>query len=101
MLKLRGTTIYPTSINAVLDAYPGISEYYVAASSDSNLADRVGVFVSVGDPRCSAARIMDKLQAHLRVRPQVVIASEEQVRSRVYPGNARKMIRFVDTRERP
>ncbi|ABK98539.1 phenylacetate--CoA ligase family protein [Pelobacter propionicus] len=101
MLKLRGTTIYPTSINAVLDAYPGISEYYVAASSDSNLSDRVEVFVSVGDPRCSAERIMDKLQAHLRVRPQVVIASEEQVKSRVYPGNARKMIRFVDTRERP
>lgn len=100
MLKLRGTTLYPNSINAVLDAYPGISEYYVAASSDSDLSDRIRVFVSVDDPSCSADKIRDKLQAHLRVRPEVVIASEEQVRSRVYPGNARKVIRFVDTRER-
>lgn len=101
MLKLRGTTVYPTAINAVLDGYPGISEYYVAASSDGDLSDRVRVVVSLDDPSCSAEGIMDRLQARLRVRPEVVIAGEDEVRSRVYPGNARKLIRFVDMRERP
>ncbi|NVN91083.1 MAG: AMP-binding protein [Desulfuromonadales bacterium] len=99
MIKLRGTSFYPNSINAVLDSYPGISEYYVAASSDSDLSDEIKVFVSVGNASCSAEKIMDKLQAHLRVRPEVIIASEEQVKSQVYPGNARKLTRFVDKRK--
>jgi hypothetical protein len=43
--------------------------------------------------------IREKLQAHLRVRPEVVIESEESVRKHVYAGNSRKLIRFVDTRK--
>jgi hypothetical protein len=43
--------------------------------------------------------IMDKLQAHVRVRPEVTIASEESVRKQVYTGNSRKLIRFVDKRK--
>lgn len=100
MIKFRGTSFYPNSINAVLDSYPGISEYYVAASTDTNLSDEIKVFVSVGNSSCSAEKIMDKLQAHLRVRPEVIITSEEQVKSQVYPGNARKLTRFVDKRTR-
>jgi phenylacetate-CoA ligase len=99
MIKLRGTSFYPNSINAVLDSYPGISEYYVAASTDSDLSDEIKVFVSVGNASCSAEKIMDKLQAHLRVRPQVIIASDEQVKSQIYTGNARKLVRFVDKRK--
>jgi hypothetical protein len=43
--------------------------------------------------------IMDKLQAHVRVRPEVIMASEESVRKQVYIGNSRKLIRFVDERK--
>jgi phenylacetate-CoA ligase len=98
MIKLRGTTFYPNSINAALDSYPGVSEYYVAASTGSDLCDEIKVFISVSDDSCSVEKIMDKLQAHLRVRPEVIIASEEQVKSQVYPGATRKPIRFVDKR---
>jgi phenylacetate-CoA ligase len=98
MIKLRGTTFYPNSINAALDSYPGVSEYYVAASTGSDLCDEIKVFISVSDDSCSVETIMDKLQAHLRVRPEVIIASEEQVKSQVYPGATRKPIRFVDKR---
>jgi len=101
MIKLRGTTLYPNSINAVLDSYPGVSEYYVAASTNSDLSDEIRVYVSPGDSSCSAEKIMDRLQAHLRVRPDVVIASEEEVRAQVYQGNSRKIIRFVDKRKKP
>lgn len=99
MLKLRGTTLYPNAINAVLDSFPGVKEYYVTAATDSDLADTVKVFVAVENSSCSAETIMDKLQAHLRVRPEVIIASEEKVRSRVYPGDKRKLTRFIDERK--
>jgi phenylacetate-CoA ligase len=99
MIKFRGTTLYPNSLFAVLDSFPGISEYFVTAASDYDLSDVVTVTVAVKDASCSAGMIMDKLQAHLRVRPEVVIASEESVRSQVYAGNARKFIRFLDKRK--
>jgi phenylacetate-CoA ligase len=99
MIKFRGTTLYPNSIYAVLDSLPGISEYYVTATSDFDLSDVVKITVALRDSFCTAEMIADKLQAHLRVRPEVVIASEDDVKSQVYAGNARKLIRFVDKRK--
>jgi phenylacetate-CoA ligase len=99
MIKLKGTTLYPNSINAVLDTLPGVVEYYVTATTDYDLSDVVRIFVAVASDSCSAEMIMDKLQAHLRVRPEVVIATDEQVKSKVYSGNPRKLTRFVDERK--
>jgi len=99
MIKFRGTTLYPNSIYSVLDSFPAVSEYYVEAASDYDLSDVVKVIVALKDGSCTADMIMDKLQAHLRVRPQVVVETEENVRKHVYAGNARKLIRFVDTRK--
>jgi phenylacetate-CoA ligase len=99
MIKFRGTTLYPNSIYTVLDSFPEISEYSVTATSDYDLSDLIMVQVAVTNASCSAAVIMDKLQAHLRVRPEVVIVSEESVKRDIYPGNSRKPIRFVDKRK--
>ncbi len=99
MIKLRGTTLYPTSIYAVLDSFPEISDYYVSTSSDYDLSDIVKIYVSLRDASCSARAIMDRMQAQLRVQPDVEIVTEEQIRSQVYAGNARKLNRFVDKRK--
>jgi phenylacetate-CoA ligase len=99
MIKFRGTTLYPNSLYSVLDSFPGISEYYVTATCDYDLSDVIKVTVAVNDAACTADMIMDKLQAHLRVRPEVIIVSEESVRKQVYTGNSRKLIRFVDERK--
>jgi phenylacetate-CoA ligase len=100
MIKLRGTTLYPNAISAVLDSFPGISDYYITASTDYNLSDVVKIFVAVANSSCSAEMIMDKLRAHLRVRPEVIITSEEQIRNQLYSGNPRKINRLVDERKR-
>ncbi|HEY6010013.1 MAG TPA: AMP-binding protein, partial [Nitrospirota bacterium] len=99
MIKFRGTTLYPNSFFAVLDSFPGISEYYVTASSDFDLSDMVSVTVALKDGACTAEMIGEKLQAHLRVRPEVVVANEESVKNQVFAGNSRKPIRFVDKRK--
>ncbi len=100
MIKFRGTTLYPNSIYTVLDSFPEIREYSVTATSDYDLSDVITVQVAVTGASCSAAVIMDKLQAHLRVRPEVVVVSEESVKREVYPGNSRKPIRFLDKRKK-
>jgi len=99
MIKFRGTTLYPNSIYTVLDSFPEVSEFYVSASTGYDLSDVVKVHVALKDVSCTAEMIMDKLQAHLRVRPEVVIADEETVKKQVYSGNPRKLNRFVDTRK--
>jgi phenylacetate-CoA ligase len=99
MIKYRGTTLYPQAIYSVLSEIPGISEYYITLASDYDLSDQVKVCVSVNDSACSAEIIADELQARLRVRPEVVIASEAQVREQVYSGNSRKLVRLIDRRE--
>jgi phenylacetate-CoA ligase len=100
MIKFRGTTLYPNSITTILDSIPGISEYYITATSDYDLSDIVKVTVALKDPapKGSAEMIMEKLQAHLRVRPEVVVESEDMVKGKVYAGNSRKLIRFMDER---
>jgi phenylacetate-CoA ligase len=98
MIKLRGTTLYPNSIYAVLDAIPEISDYYVVVSSDYDLSDQVKVCVALKNQATTPEMIMDKLQSRLRVRPEVIVESEQNIRQQVYAGNFRKPIRFVDAR---
>lgn len=99
MLKLKGTTVYPESIYAVLDTIAGVSEYFVTASADYDLSDRVKVHVAVSDGACTEALILERLQAALRVRPEVVITTEETVTRWRSAGSSRKPVRFIDDRK--
>ncbi|MFH1147769.1 MAG: AMP-binding protein [Pseudomonadota bacterium] len=99
MIKYRGTTLYPQAIYAVMDGIPAVNEYYVVITSDYDLSDIVRVYVSVNDSSLSSADVGDRLQAQLRVRPEVVILSDEEVRKQVCSAKSRKLIRFIDMRE--
>lgn len=99
MIKYRGTTLYPQAVYSVLDEIPEVSDYHVTVSSDFDLSDAMKVCVSVKNNSCSAERIIDKLQAHLRVRPHVEIKSEEEIKAQLFSGNSRKAIRFIDRRK--
>lgn len=98
MMKLKGTTIYPESIYAVLDTIAGVSEYFVTAENDYDLSDIVKVYVAVLDDSCSRELIVTKLQAALRVSPEVIITSEETVNRWKSAGNSRKIVKFIDER---
>ncbi|MBI1811654.1 MAG: hypothetical protein HYR78_06975 [Nitrospirae bacterium] len=83
----------------MLDGIPGISKYYVTLTSNYDLSDHVKIYVSVNNGSCSPESISAQLQASLRVSPEVVIMSEEQVMEQVYSGNSRKLIRLIDRRQ--
>ncbi len=99
MIKYRGTTLYPQAICSVLDEISEVNEYYITVTTDFDLSDAVKVYVSVNNDSCSARKIMNTFQAHLRVIPEVSISSEEDIRKHVYAGNSRKLIRFIDMRK--
>jgi phenylacetate-CoA ligase len=100
MMKVRGTTLYPQAVFAILDGMPGIEEYWIEVSAAGDLSDELTVHCAVVGA-LDGAEIGRRLQAGLRVSPQVVTEPLESVRKVVYPASSRKPIRFVDRRRRP
>jgi len=98
MMKVSGTSLYPQSIYSCLQEFSAISEYYIIATSDSELSDNIEIHVSVNDPALTTKLIQDKLKSRLRVTPKVYISDEEIIREQVYNPKSRKPIRFIDRR---
>ena len=100
MLKLFGTTVYPNAIFAALDEIAGIKEYYLEATSENSLADRVCIHLAVDSQVLDVNQIREKLQAQIRVKPEVKIESIESIQQIVFSPHSRKPIRFFDKRTR-
>jgi phenylacetate-CoA ligase len=98
MIKYNGTTIYPQTIYSVLDASPNVNEYFIVVSNDESLSDDMKIYLSVKGNMCSSDDIRDELQSHLRIRPEVIIYSDEKIKKQVYSKESRKIIRFIDRR---
>ena len=98
MMKVQGTTFYPQAIYSCLEQIKGISEYYIRVSSAGLLADNLEIYVAVDNPACSKANIQEKLQARLRVKPEVFICQEDWIKEKVYTSGSRKPVRFIDQR---
>ena len=99
MIKCRGTTFYPQALYSALDEMPAVGEYFIEVRSPDRLSDEVTVRVAVREPSCTKALIQEKLQARVRVRPEVMIEPESKIRERVQTPKSRKPVRFVDLRE--
>jgi len=95
--KIPGHHPVSQAVYSVLDDIPEVTEYYVTVSAIRTV-HALKVYVSVENNSCSAERIMDKLQAHLRVRPEVVISGKDEIQKQLFSGKSRKAIRFIDRR---
>ncbi|PIQ88047.1 MAG: CoF synthetase, partial [Candidatus Omnitrophica bacterium CG11_big_fil_rev_8_21_14_0_20_43_6] len=98
MMKVQGTTFYPQAIYTCLEQIEGVSEYYVSVSSAGALSDNLEIYAAVNNPQCTKTDIQEKLQARLRVRPEVFICEEELIKGKVYTPGSRKPVRFIDRR---
>lgn len=98
MMKVFGTTIYPQAVYSVLEEIDALKEYCIEMTKESDLSERMTISVAVADGSCTASGIREKLQARLRMRPEVIIVDEETVRKKVYSQKSRKPVRFFDRR---
>lgn len=97
MLKVKGTTVYPQSVFAVLSELEFVSDYYVSVSSRDGLSDHLTVHVSMNEGG-TIETIQEKLQARLRIKPEIAIEEERELQERVYLPEFRKPMRFKDLR---
>lgn len=99
MLKIRGTTFYPATAFEVLNDVPEIGEYYLEVETRGG-EDQACAHLSLHPDRPETRRkIEDRLLARLRVRIQLSVEPEDDVRRHVYVSHSRKPIRFIDRRQ--
>ena len=97
MLKMRGTTLFPSSFFTVLDGMAEIADYYMEVSGRA-LSDEVRIFVAPKDPRVTAEAVADRLYRRVRIHVPVELVDAAEAQRKIF-GRSRKPVRFFDLRE--
>lgn len=96
-LKFKGTTMYPETIFHCLQEVAEVKGAYVEVRSAVNGADDVTVVVGC-DTAVETRTLEANLQAHLRVRPKVIIKGSADVLAAMTADGGRKPKKFFDYR---
>ena len=94
-LKLKGTTLFPSALQTVLESVAGVETFVIVARRQDALSDAVEVVVhgSVSTPA-----LREALQGRAKCAPQIRHASREEIEALQMPPQARKRRTFVDLR---
>jgi phenylacetate-CoA ligase len=99
MMKIHGTSIYPQSVQAVLDEMPHVKEYYLRVRNNESYSEHLTIHIALDDGQTQANDILQVLQARLRVKPELVIDHIDVIRKIVHNPEFRKPVRFIDERK--
>lgn len=95
-LKVKGTTLFPSMLQAVLEETAGVEAYVIIATSEADLSDVVEVRVAC------AERVLGELSAAFRGRtkidPRLTPAPRTEIESLQAGEGARKRRFFIDRR---
>lgn len=97
LMKVKGTSLYPQAVFSALEDL-GVPNYYVAVTTEEDLSDRLAVHVSLHGTEMSGDKLEELLGAKLRVKPSIVLETEEELRRKVFTPQSRKPVRFFDGR---
>ena len=91
MLVVRGVNVYPSEVEAVLLAHPGVAPHYLLVVDRRAAATRLVVVCEGGDERELAAALRARLgvQAEVRVRPAGTVPRTEA-------GKAQRRLDWTD-----
>lgn len=97
LIKYKGTTCYPPAIFDLLDNEASIRYYQVLATADDYGNDELTVRYSTGIGY-EKNKLTDKFKALLRVTPELVEMTEQELLPLIHPKTSRKPIKFIDKR---
>lgn len=99
-LKIKGTTVFPSTFKTVLDSVPEVASYAIIARRENALSDSVEVMVACSaDSATVCALLRDRFQGEAKVAPQITVATAQDIEALQMPEGARKRRYFVDLRE--
>lgn len=101
MIKYKGTTLYPTAFNDLLNTYEGISAYQIIIRTNEIGTDEILVKISCeNESEKFIKELKDHFRAKLRVTPEVRVYEHQELLAMIHDLKSRKPIHFIDLRER-
>jgi phenylacetate-CoA ligase len=99
-LKFKGTTIFPSTLKAVLDAAPEVQAYVIIARRGGDGSDLVEVRLAcAGTTKTILGRLREQFQGAAKVTPELILAALAEIESLQLPEGTRKRRFFVDLRD--
>ena len=102
MIKYKGTTLYPPAITDVLNNTNYVENFYITINTNpSTETDEVVITIGLrGTQDFDVVKdLKDRFRAKIRVAPDIVIDSVENVRKANFPAMSRKPVTFFDHRQ--
>ncbi len=100
MLKVHGTTLFPSAISAALQEIAGVSGHYLEVRQDFDLSDCLRVVVGCTDDSLSETFIAEHIAARTRVKPEVSLVAPAEINRKTIRPEQRKPVTFFDYRQR-
>jgi phenylacetate-CoA ligase len=94
-LKFKGTSLFPNTVQSVLEETRGVESFMVIARAENELSDSIEILYRGS---ASAAQVREAVQARTRITPVVRQAAQARIEALQLPPQARKRTTFVDLR---
>ena len=94
-LKFKGASLFPSTLQAVLEQADGVDVFVIIARAESELSDSIEVLVHGG---ASVAVLRETLQARSKITPLIRHVPRAEIEALQMPPQARKRRTFVDLR---
>ena len=99
MIKFKGTSLYPPALYDILNTIDYIKNYIIEVYTNDIGTDEIVINIGVINPPVNFDKeLKDHFRAKLRVAPNIIIDSPENIAKRQMPEMSRKPITFIDKR---
>lgn len=98
MIKLKGTTLYPPGIVEILNQIDGASDYAIEAHTNELGQDNLKIYLVSSDEGTTASLAKSIFQSKLRIVPELIFCTQQEIDSMHGIGQSRKLQRFIDRR---
>lgn len=100
MIKYKGTSLYPPSLQDLLNDFEEVKHHVIEVYSSEINEDEILVKVFCTEETEELQdRIKDRFRAKVRVSPKIQFVAEQEIMRIKFPENSRKSITFVDKRK--
>ncbi len=98
MIKLKGTTIFPQSIEEVLQSFEEIENYVIEISKSSLDTDHIKIYISEDVNNDLLNNIQELFSNTIRVTPEIIRIENRVLTEMLFPEGTRKPKKIIDNR---
>lgn len=101
MIKFKGTSLYPPALYDILNTIPYIKNYIIEVYTNDIGTDEIVINIgAINPPNNFDKELKDHFRAKLRVAPNIILETPENISKQQLPEMSRKPITFIDRRSK-